>query len=477
MEEFSYKSPFSSRYASKAMQKTLSHGNRYMLWRRLWCELARAQMELGLPISASQVELLEQHVSDIDFGRVAQIEKETRHEVIAHIRAYGEVCPEAKPIIHLGATSAFVMDNSDLLIAKQALNLIESELITVIDALARQAQQHKNLPVLGFTHFQPAQLTTLGKRICMWLQDFAWDLAELRHVRDNLPFLGMKGATGTQASVLKLFDGDQDKVEQLDVAVAKALGFNKSLIISGQTYSRKVDSRVYAVLCGIAESAAKMATDIRLLQHLGEVFEPFGEHQVGSSAMPYKRNPMACERICGISRFLITLTHNGSLTASSQWLERSLDDSSNKRIATPEALLAADSILRIAYEVADGLFVSPARIKAHIARELPFMATEDMLMLAVKAGGDRQELHERLRVHSLAAAKRLAEGATDNDLFERMAKDPSFNAIKHELEKELEPTAYTGLAEHQVERFLHTEIEPILKAAPIKAIWDTPIEV
>ncbi|RKY22871.1 MAG: adenylosuccinate lyase [Planctomycetota bacterium] len=477
MSHSDYESPFSSRYSSRAMRALFGRRTKYGAWRKLWAALARAQMELGLPVTEEQVAELEATVEDVDFERAAELERETRHEVMAHIRAWGEQCPKAAPIIHLGATSAFVMDNTDLIQMREGLRLVARELEFVAAALARRAREYARLPVLGYTHFRPAQLTTLGKRITLWLQDFLWDLRAVRALADDMPFLGMKGATGTQASVVQLFGGDAEKAEELDRRIAERMGFSRTLIAAGQTYPRKVDSRVYAVLAGVAQSASKFAHDVRLMQHMGELMEPFGGRQVGSSAMPYKRNPMACERICGLSRFLISLYDNGAFTAATQWLERSLDDSSNKRVAMPQAFLAADAVLRLVWGVAEGFEVFEERIAANVKMQLPFMATEEILMEAVKRGGDRQRLHERLREHSLAAAERLARGAADNDLFARLAADPAFAAVRELLEREPDPASYVGLAPRQVERFLAEELPDGLPAPGEPSPWGGPTEV
>ncbi|MFA4986884.1 MAG: adenylosuccinate lyase [Candidatus Brocadiia bacterium] len=453
-----YESPLGGRYSSPAMQAIFTNENRYRLWRRLWAVLARAQEQTGYPVTSAQAAELEEHADVVDLARASAYESESRHEVMAHIRAFGDVCPNAKPIIHLGATSAYVMDNGDIMQMREALKLVERQLEFVISALAVRAAQYRELPVLGYTHYQPAQLTTLGKRICLWISDLLSDLAEIRRIADGLPLLGMKGATGTQASLLALAEGDAERVDALDRKISEMLGFKSTLIVTGQTYPRKIDSRVYAALAGIAESATKFATDIRLLQHDGQLMEPFGKSQVGSSAMPYKRNPMKCERICGLSRLLITTALNGNLTAGAQWLERTLDDSSNRRLAIPQAFLLADSILHLAWEIARGFEVGEAAIARDVARELPFIATEEILMQAVKSGGDRQQMHERLRVHSIAVSKLLASGEGGNDLLERLRGDPAFKKVLELIPSELDPAAYTGLASRQVGSFLEREV-------------------
>ncbi|MDZ7814814.1 MAG: adenylosuccinate lyase [Planctomycetota bacterium] len=471
-----YESPLASRYASANMQRIFSNSYRYGLWRRLWTELAESQHELGIRVSSEQVRQMREHLDDIDFEAVARYEAETRHEVMAHIRAFGDVAPDAMPIIHLGATSAFVMDNSDLLQARNALKLVEKQIQKVLHALAGRARRYRSLAVLGYTHFQPAQITTLGKRVSLWMQDLHMDLKGVRSLIRDMPFLGMKGATGTQASVLALCDGDGEKVRKLDERIGRKLGFAKVLTVSGQTYPRKIDSLVYRVLCGVAESASKFAHDIRLLQHTGELMEPFRGKQVGSSAMPYKRNPMASERICGLSRFLISLGINGPLTAGTQWLERSLDDSSNKRLAMPQAFLTADAILHHVYNIARGFEVVEPVIRSVLAKKLPFIATENILMAAVRAGGDRQNLHERIREHSMLANERLQQGAGDNDLLSRLMRDEQFASIRDKLEKPLDPNDFVGLAPQQVDRFLE-EIANDLGEESGEDPWESEISV
>ncbi|GAB4163564.1 MAG: adenylosuccinate lyase [Planctomycetota bacterium] len=472
-----YANPLTVRYASPAMQSTFSAYNRGRLWRKLWAALAESEHELGFPVSAEQVAELKSNIDVVDLEAVARYESESRHEVMAHIRAWGEVCPKAAPIIHLGATSAFVMDNSDILQAAEALQRIENQLVHVLFQLRNRAQQLKDLPVLGYTHFQPAQLTTFGKRICMWAQDFLWDLLAVRRFLSDLPFLGMKGATGTAASVVALCDGDTDKALKLDRLVAQKLGFKRLLTIAGQTYTRKLDCDIYHLLASIAQSSSKMAHDMRLMQHTGEAMEPFRGKQVGSSAMPYKRNPMASERVCALARHLISLAANGYHTASTQWLERSLDDSANKRISIPEAFLTADSILHHVHDIAAGFEVVPGRIRAEIDRNLPFIATENILMAAVKAGGNRQELHERIREHSIAASRRIMDGASDNDLLSRLASDEAFAGIVGMLDRHLDPSAYIGLAPKQVEIFIAQELDPALPLELPAFPWDREVKV
>ncbi len=456
-----YESPFNSRYASAEMQELFSPDRKFKTWRLLWVALAKAQQALGLNITDEQIAELEAHKDDIDYAAVAEREKAVRHDVMAHIYAYGLVCPKAKPIIHLGATSCYVGDNADLMIMCWALELIRKKLVTVIAKLRGFAMEYKDLPTLGFTHFQPAQLTTVGKRACLWLHDLLLDLENLEHTRKNIKLLGSKGTTGTQASFMELFENDGEKVTRLDKMIASSLGF-EVYPVSGQTYSRKIDSQVMSVLCGIAESAAKFSNDIRLLQHLKEIEEPFEKEQVGSSAMAYKRNPMRSERIAGLARYVISNSVNTSLTAAAQWLERTLDDSSNKRIALPEAFLAVDAILNIYMNVAGGLVVYPEVIKKHIADELPFMATENIIMDAVKRGGDRQVLHEQIRTHSMAASHRVKALGLDNDLIARIAADETFAMDESRLQNILQAEKYTGRAAQQTYEFITGEVDAVL---------------
>jgi len=458
-----YVSPLARRWAGEEMLRLFSPRRRFATWRRLWVLLAEAEQRLGLAVTPEQVEELRRHVEDINFEAAERYEQDLRHDVMAHVRAYGDQCPSARGIIHLGATSCYVTDNADLILMREGLRLIERALANVVDALARFAERYRDLPTLGFTHFQPAQPTTVGKRATLWAQDFALDLAEVSRLVEEMPFRGVKGATGTQASFLRLFEGDHEKVRRLDAPVAEAAGFRRSIPVSGQTYTRKVDSRVLAVLSGVAQSAHKFANDVRLLQHRREVEEPFGRAQVGSSAMPYKRNPMRCERITGLARFLINLASNADFTAASQWLERTLDDSSNRRLALPEAFLTADAILQTTLDVAQGLVVHEKVVAANLRRELPFLATEAILMEAVKAGGDRQELHERLRRHAHAASERMKEEGAECDLFERIAADPAFAAVHDRLDALMRPEAFVGRAPQQVEEFVGQVIAPLRK--------------
>ena len=461
-----YESPLSSRYASDEMLRLFSADKKFSTWRRLWVALARGEMELGLPVTAEQVAELEAHLDDINYDSAAQWEKKLRHDVMAHIHAYGEQCPKAMPIIHLGATSCYVGDNTDLILMREGLGLIRDKLVRVLAVLADFSDKYKSLPTLGFTHFQPAQLVTVGKRATLWMNELLMDLDEVEYRIDRLPLRGVKGTTGTQASFLELFEGDHEKVLELDRKIAKEMGFTSTVPVCGQTYSRKVDAAVLATLSGIAQSASKFATDLRLLCHLKEVEEPFEKNQIGSSAMPYKRNPMRSERICSLARYVMVDALNPAVTASTQWFERTLDDSSNKRISVPEAFLAVDAILNIYENVVSGLVVHEKVIEKHIMEELPFMATENILMDAVKRGGDRQALHERIRTHSLAAGSRVKDEGKDNDLLERIAADPAFGLSKEEVLRHLNPADYIGCCPHQVERFLAEYVQPVLDRYP-----------
>lgn len=457
-----FQHPLIERYASEEMIELFSPRRRCLIYRDLWIALAEAQRELGLPITEEQIEEMRRHREEIDFDLLAEKERELRHDVMAHIHVFGSQCPKAKPIIHLGATSAFVTDNADLIQMRDGLSILKRRLLSVIAALRDFAIKYKETPILGYTHLQPAQPTTLGKRACLWLQDFVMDYRELRSRIEGLKFRGVKGTTGTQDSFLKLFDGDERKVEELDRLVTRKMGFQESFTVTGQTYPRKVDAQIASTLAGIAASAHKFSNDVRLLQHMREVEEPFEERQVGSSAMPYKRNPVRSERIAALSRYLITLAQNAYLTAANQWLERTLDDSANRRIVIPEMFLTADAILILCLNVARGLRVYPQVIRRHIERELPFMATESILMESVKRGGDRQELHERLRKHSMEAAMRMREGK-EGDLLERIASDEAFPLSREEIEGILRPEAFVGRAPSQVERFIKEEVDPILR--------------
>lgn len=462
-----YISPLSERYASKAMQAVFSGRHRAETWRRLWVVLAETEMELGLPVTKEQVEELRAHITDIDFEAVEAYERKLRHDVMAHVHAYGDVCPKARPIIHLGATSCYVGDNADVLLMREALELLRRRLAAVAVALRGFALKYKAMPTLGYTHFQAAQPTTVGKRAALWLQDVLNDLAACGSMIDSLRPLGSKGTTGTQASFLDLFEGDYEKVRQLDSLCARKMGFEKPVALSGQTYSRKQDTAALFLLAQIAQTAHKFSNDIRLLQHLKEIEEPFETNQIGSSAMPYKRNPMRCERMAGIARFLTANVQNGIMTASEQWLERTLDDSANRRFSIAEGFLAADGLLMLFQNVAGGLVVYPKMIDRHLRAELPFMAAENILMEAVKRGGDRQTLHEKLRVHSMAAGRRVKEEGLDNDLLIRVAQDEAFRLKQDDIDALLDPGLYTGCAERQVEDFIANEADAAL--APFEA--------
>ena len=467
MDHARYESPLSSRYASDQMQYIFSPDKKFSTWRRLWVALARAEMELGLPVTAEQVAELEAHLTDIDYEKAAQYEKKLRHDVMAHVHTYGDLCPKAMPIIHLGATSCYVGDNTDVILMREGLCLIRDELVRVLDRLARFARQYKALPTLGFTHFQPAQLVTVGKRATLWMNELLLDLADVEHRINSLKLLGCKGTTGTQASFLELFDGDHEKCRELDRKIAAEMGFAATAPVSGQTYSRKVDYQVLSTLSGIAQSASKFAADMRLLCHLKEVEEPFEKNQIGSSAMPYKRNPMRCERICALARYVMADAVNPAITAASQWFERTLDDSANKRLSVPEAFLAVDAILNIYANVADGLVVHEKVIQKHVLEELPFMASENIMMDAVKKGGNRQDLHERIRVLSQQAGANVKDLGLSNNLIDLIAADPAFSMLsREELTAHLEPARYVGRCPEQVEEFLTEEVEPVLARYP-----------
>ena len=458
-----YVSPLSERYASKEMQYIFSPDKKFRTWRRLWIALAETEKELGLPITDEQIAELKEHADDINYDVAKAREKEVRHDVMSHVYAYGVQCPKAKGIIHLGATSCYVGDNTDIIIMTEALKLVKKKLVNVLSELASFADRYKDLPTLAFTHFQPAQPTTVGKRAALWMQEFCLDLEDLDHVISTMKLLGSKGTTGTQASFLELFDGDMDKVNALDPMIAQKMGFSACYPVSGQTYSRKVDTRVLNVLAGIAASATKMSNDIRLLQHLKEVEEPFEKSQIGSSAMAYKRNPMRSERIASLSRYVIADALNPAITSATQWFERTLDDSANKRLSVPEGFLAVDGILDLCLNVVDGLVVYPKVIRKHLMSELPFMATENIMMDAVKKGGDRQELHERIRELSMEAGKRVKEEGLDNNLLSLIAKEPMFMTNEEELAEAMDPSRYVGCAPAQVERFLKEVIGPVLE--------------
>ncbi len=459
-----YESPLSGRYASAEMQYIFSPDKKFSTWRRLWVALARGEMELGLPVTPEQVAELEAHVdaSNIDYDLAAQKERELRHDVMAHIHTYGAQCPKAMPIIHLGATSCYVGDNTDVILMREALLLVRKKLVRVLGKLSAFADKYKALPTLGFTHFQSAQMVTVGKRATLWMNELLMDLDEVNYRLGTLKLLGSKGTTGTQASFLELFGGDHEKVKALEEKIAREMGFDAVVPVSGQTYSRKLDYNVLSTLSGIAQSASKFATDLRLLCHLKEVEEPFEKHQIGSSAMPYKRNPMRCERICSPARYVMSDVMNGAVTASSQWFERTLDDSANKRLSVPEGFLAVDAILSIWENVASGLVVHEKVIEKHVMEELPFMASENIMMDAVKKGGDRQALHERIRVLSIEAGKQVKDEGKPNDLIDRIAKDPMFGMSRDELMAHMEPSRYIGRCVEQVSEFLRDYVQPVL---------------
>lgn len=457
-----YQSPLSERYASREMQYIFSPDMKFRTWRRLWIALAETEKELGLNITQEQIDELKAHVDDINYDVAKEREKQVRHDVMSHVYAYGVQCPKAKGIIHLGATSCYVGDNTDIIVMTEALKLVKKKLINVIAELAKFADEHKALPTLAFTHFQPAQPTTVGKRATLWMQEFMLDLEDLDYVISTMKLLGSKGTTGTQASFLELFDGDQETIDKIDPMIAEKMGFKKCYPVSGQTYSRKVDTRVLNVLAGIAASAHKFSNDIRLLQHLKEVEEPFEKSQIGSSAMAYKRNPMRSERIASLSRFVMVDALNPAITSATQWFERTLDDSANKRLSVPEGFLAIDGILDLCLNVVDGLVVYPKVIEKRLRSELPFMATENIMMDAVKAGGDRQELHERIRELSMEAGKNVKVEGKENNLLELIAADPAFNMSLEDLQKTMEPSRYTGRAQVQVEAFLKNVVQPVL---------------
>ncbi len=458
-----YESPLSSRYASDEMQFIFSPDKKFSTWRRLWVALARAEMELGLPVTQEQIDEMEAHLTDIDYNKAAEYERKLRHDVMAHVHTFGELCPKAMPIIHLGATSCYVGDNTDIILMREALLLVRDKLVRVLGHLAAFAQQYKALPTLGFTHFQPAQLVTVGKRATLWMNELLMDLDEVNYRIDSLKLLGSKGTTGTQASFLELFEGDHEKCKELDRKIAAEMGFAATAPVSGQTYSRKVDYAVVSTLCAIAQSASKFATDLRLLCHLKEVEEPFEKNQIGSSAMPYKRNPMRCERICSLARYVMADAMNPAVTAASQWFERTLDDSANKRLSVPEAFLAVDAILNIYANVAGGLVVHEKVIERHVLEELPFMASENIMMDAVKKGGNRQELHERIRVLSQEAGANVKDRGLPNNLIDLIAADPLFDMSREELTAHLEPSRYIGRCPQQVEEFLRDDVAPVLE--------------
>ena len=458
-----YVSPLSERYASREMQYIFSPDKKFRTWRRLWIALAETEKELGLNITDEQIEEMKSHADDINFEVAKEREKVVRHDVMSHVYAYGVQCPKAKGIIHLGATSCYVGDNTDIIIMAEALKLVRTKLVNVIAELAKFAEEQKNQPTLAFTHFQPAQPTTVGKRATLWMQEFEMDLEDLEYVLGSLKLLGSKGTTGTQASFLELFDGDQETIDKIDPMIAEKMGFKACSPVSGQTYSRKVDTRVLNVLAGIAASAHKFSNDIRLLQHLKEIEEPFEKTQIGSSAMAYKRNPMRSERIASLSRYVMIDALNPAITSATQWFERTLDDSANKRLSVPEGFLAIDGILDLCLNVVDGLVVYPKVIEKRLMSELPFMATENIMMDAVKAGGDRQELHERIRELSMEAGRNVKEKGLDNNLLELIAADPAFNLTLEDLQKTMKPEKYVGRASEQVDAYLKNVIRPLLE--------------
>ena len=463
MSHSTYHSPLASRYASDYMLRLFSDDSRYQTWRRLWTALARAQHQLGLPITAEQVAELEAHITDIDYDVAAAREREVRHDVMAHVYAYGKAAPSAAGILHLGATSCYVTDNADLILYRDGLKYLRGQLLAVLANLAAFAEKYAAIPTLGYTHYQPAQPVTVGKRAALWMQDFLSDLEELDHLLSTMKFLGCRGTTGTEASFMELFDGDEEKIDEMNRRIAGEFGFTECFSVCGQTYPRKVDSRVLNCLSSMAQSAYRMANDIRLLQHDRQVEEPFGESQIGSSAMAYKRNPMRCERICSLSRYLMADAANAPMTAAVQWMERTLDDSANRRISLPEGFLCADAVLRLCQNVTNGLHVNEAIVDRTLREYLPFLATEDLMMEAVKRGGDRQQLHEIIRRHSMAATARMKEGLPC-DLLDRLAADPAFGLTRQELDALMEPKRYIGRCPQQVAQFV-AQCAPLLRQA------------
>ncbi len=461
-----YETPLNSRYASPEMQYIFSPDRKFTTWRKLWVALAESEMELGLPITREQVDELKAHVDDIDYDAARRHEERVRHDVMAHVHAYGDVCPNARGIIHLGATSCYVTDNADILMLRDALKLVREKVVEVLRRLRRFAWEYKGMPTLGYTHLQPAQLTTVGKRACLWMQDLTMDLEEIDFALKSLKLLGNRGATGTQVSFMELFDGDGLKVDELEKKIAHKMGMDAVFAVSGQTYPRKLDSRVLDALAGVAQSAYKFAQDLRLLQSFREVEEPFEKNQIGSSAMAYKRNPMRSERICALSRHVMALTQDAFNTAATQWFERTLDDSANRRLSLPEAFLATDAVLELYANIASGMVVYPKMIARRVNENLPFMATEDIMMEAVRLGCDRQIIHERLRVHSQEAATRMKRDGLESDLLERIANDPAFPMSHAQLTELLAPEKYTGRAEAQAERFITEAVDPILARQP-----------
>lgn len=459
----SYESPFCTRYASKEMQYIFSADKKFTTWRKLWVALARAEMKLGLPVTKEQVDELEAHIGDIDYAAAAEREKQVRHDVMSHVYAYGLVCPKAKGIIHLGATSCYVGDNTDIIIMRDALKTVRRKMLNVISQLSGFAMKYKAMPCLAYTHLQPAQLTTVGKRATLWINELLMDLEEIEYRISSLKLLGSKGTTGTQASFLELFEGDHEKVKQLEKMIAEEMGFEDVVPVSGQTYSRKMDSQIVAALGGIAQSAMKFANDLRILQNFKEMEEPFEKNQIGSSAMPYKRNPMRCERITALARYVMIDMLNPAFTAGTQWFERTLDDSANKRISVAEGFLAVDAILNILMNVTADLVVYPKVIRQRVMRELPFMASENIMMNAVKKGGDRQALHEKLRQYAMEAGRQVKEEGLENDLIDRVLKDPDFRITEAEINDILTPENFTGRSEQQVEEFIAECVKPVLE--------------
>ena len=472
-----YSTPLNSRYASKEMSHIFSDDKKFTTWRKLWIALAECEKELGLHITDEQIEELKAHVNDINYDDAAKREKEVRHDVMSHVYAYGLQCPKAKGIIHLGATSCYVGDNTDIIVMKEALLLTKQKMVTVLDRLRKFALKYKDMPTLGFTHFQPAQLTTVGKRATLWMQDLVMDIENIDHVIEHLKLRGVKGTTGTQASFMNLFEGDEEKVKKLDKMVAQKMGFKKSFGVTGQTYSRKVDSIVLNTLSEIAQSCYKFSNDLRLLQNMKEIEEPFEAHQIGSSAMAYKRNPMRSERMGSLARYVIVSALNPAITASTQWFERTLDDSANKRISVPEAFLALDGVLNLYINISENMVVYDKVIAAHVNRELPFMATENIIMESVKRGGDRQEFHERIREHSMAAAQRVKGEGLDNDLIERIINDENFNLSREEIISIIDPNKFVGRAPSQTTEFIEEYVDPIIAENPEAVKIDSEINV
>ena len=472
MNKQTYETPLNSRYASPEMQYIFSPDRKFTTWRRLWVALAESEMELGLPVTQAQVDELKAHIKDIDYDNARRHEQRVRHDVMAHVHAYGDVCPNARGIIHLGATSCYVTDNADILMLRDALVLIRNKIVEVLRRLRAFAWEYKGLPCLGYTHLQPAQLTTVGKRATLWMQDLTMDLEEIGFALSTLKLLGNRGATGTQVSFMELFDGDGEKVDALEKRIAEKMGMEAVFEVSGQTYPRKLDTRVLGALAGVAQSAYKFAQDLRLLQSFREVEEPFEKNQIGSSAMAYKRNPMRSERICALARHVMALWQDAAMTAATQWFERTLDDSANRRLSLPEAFLAADAVLELYANIADGMVVYPKMIEKRVMENLPFMATEDIIMESVKAGADRQAIHERVRIHSQAAASRMKAEGLESDLMARIAEDSAFPIGGERLTALLEPKKYTGRAEAQTERFLTQVIDPILEQYPPVAMGE-----